>query len=46
MRPSVGAKEIKEIEHVVNSKFLTEGKVTQQFEKAVAKYTPWIPLLL
>lgn len=38
MRPSVGFEEIKEIKRVFHSKFLTEGKVTQQFEKTVAKY--------
>jgi len=39
MRPSVGTEEIKEIQKVINSKFLTEGKITHQFEKLVAKYT-------
>jgi len=39
MRPSVGSEEMKGIKKVVHSKFLTEGKVTQQFEKTVAKYT-------
>lgn len=39
MRPSVGYKEINEIQKVIHSKFLTEGKVTQQFEKMVRKYT-------
>jgi len=39
MRPSVGSEEIKEIRKVIHSKFLTEGKVTQQFENAVARYT-------
>jgi len=39
MRPSVGSEEIKEIRKVVHSKFLTEGKVTHQFEKAIARYT-------
>lgn len=39
MRPSVGNEEIDEIQKVIHSKFLTEGKVTHQFEKAVAKYT-------
>ena len=39
MRPSVGSEEIKEIRKVIRSKFLTEGKVTQQFEKTVARYT-------
>jgi dTDP-4-amino-4,6-dideoxygalactose transaminase len=38
MRPSVGSEEIREIQKVIHSKFLTEGKVTQQFEKTVAKY--------
>ena len=39
MRPSVGSEEIREIQKVIHSKFLTEDKVTRQFEKAVAKYT-------
>lgn len=39
MRPSVGSAEIKEIQRVIHSKFLTEGKATYQFEKMVAKYT-------
>lgn len=39
MRPNVGSEEIKEIKKVIHSKFLTEGKVTQQFEKTIAKYT-------
>jgi len=39
MRPSVGSEEIKEIQKVIHSKFLTEGKVTHQFEKAIAQYT-------
>ena len=39
MRPNVGIEEIDEIKKVIHSKFLTEGKITQQFEKKVAKYT-------
>jgi len=39
MRPRVGSEEIKEIWKVIHSKFLTEGKVTQQFEKMIAQYT-------
>lgn len=39
MRPSVGSAEIKEIQRVIHSKFLTEGKATYQFEKMVAEYT-------
>lgn len=39
MRPNVGQEEIKKIQEVIYSKFLTEGKVTKQFEKRVAEYT-------
>lgn len=39
MRPNVGSEEIKEIQKVIYSKFLTEGKVTRQFEKKIAQYT-------
>lgn len=39
MRPNIGIEEIKEIQKVLHSKFLTEGKVTYQFEKVVAQYT-------
>jgi len=39
MRPIVGSEEIKEIRKVIRSKFLTEGRVTRQFEKIVARYT-------
>lgn len=39
MRPTVGIEEINEIEKVINSKFLTEGKVTKEFEKIIAEYT-------
>jgi len=39
MRPSIGLEEIKEIKKVLYSKFLTEGKVTYQFEKLVSQYT-------
>ncbi|MCJ8305490.1 MAG: DegT/DnrJ/EryC1/StrS aminotransferase family protein [Nitrosopumilus sp.] len=39
MRPNVDSQEVKEIQKVIHSKFLTEGKVTQQFEKTIAKYT-------
>jgi len=39
MRPSVGSEEIKEVQKVIRSKFLTEGKVTHQFEKIIAQYT-------
>lgn len=38
MRPNVDSEEIKEIEKVINSKFLTEGKVTQKFEKKISSY--------
>jgi perosamine synthetase len=39
MRPSVGNEELDEIQKVVHSKFLTESKKTQEFEKIIAKYT-------
>ncbi len=39
MRPNVGSEEINEIKKVISSKFLTEGNVTQKFEKMVANYT-------
>ncbi len=39
MRPNVGIEEIKEIQKVVDSKFLTESKATQKFEKEIARYT-------
>jgi len=38
MRPCVGSEEIKAIRKVFASKFLTEGNVTNQFERAIAKY--------
>jgi perosamine synthetase len=39
MRPSTDSEEIKGIENVFASKFLTEGKITQKFEEKIAKYT-------
>jgi perosamine synthetase len=39
MRPYIGSEEIREIQKVFSSKFLTEGKVTQKFEKQIAQYT-------
>jgi len=38
MRPYVGKSELREIQKVFQSKFLTEGIVTQKFEKSVAHY--------
>ncbi len=38
MRPSVGIEEINSIKHVIQSKFLTEGDITNKFENAIAKY--------
>lgn len=38
MRPNIGTEEIREIQKVLHSKFLTEGKVTAEFEKRIATY--------
>lgn len=38
MRPNVGTNEIDEIKKVIKSKFLTEGKVTEKFEKEISQY--------
>ncbi len=37
-RPSINSKEINSTKNVLNSGFLTEGKVTNSFENIVAKY--------
>jgi dTDP-4-amino-4,6-dideoxygalactose transaminase len=39
MRPVLGTEEIIAIKKVLDSKFLTEGKITKTFENNVAKYT-------
>lgn len=39
MRPVVGLDEINQIRNVIRSKFLTEGKITQKFEKTIVQYT-------
>ena len=38
MRPNVGFEEIEEFKKVIHSKFLTEGKITQQFERKISAY--------
>jgi len=38
MRPVVGKEEINEIQKVIKSKFLTEGKITRKFELSIARY--------
>jgi len=38
MRPVVGKEEINEIQKVIKSKFLTEGKITRKFESSIARY--------
>lgn len=38
MVPTIGIKELQAIKKVINSKFITEGKITQQFEKNITKY--------
>lgn len=38
MRPSIGNEEFNQIKKVLQSKFLTEGKITQQFEQKIASY--------
>ena len=39
MRPTLGVSELNSIKQVINSGYLTEGKITKKFENAVAKYT-------
>ena len=39
MRPNVGLEEINQIKKVIYSKHLTEGIMTQQFEREIANYT-------
>lgn len=38
MRPVVGSEEIQLIKRAIKSKFLTEGKITHEFEKSVSQY--------
>ena len=38
MRPTVGQEELEAVRKVFDSKFLTEGSVTQEFEKRIAEY--------
>jgi dTDP-4-amino-4,6-dideoxygalactose transaminase len=38
MRPSIGSEEFTLIKKVLQSKFLTEGEVTQRFEQKIASY--------
>lgn len=38
MRPTVGQEELEAVGKVFDSKFLTEGSVTQEFEKRIAEY--------
>lgn len=38
MRPNVGNSELRAIQKVIRSKFLTEGEITSKFEETVAKY--------
>lgn len=38
MRPSIGHEEFNQIKKVLQSKFLTEGAITQKFEEKVASY--------
>lgn len=38
MRPSIGHEEFDHIKKVLQSKFLTEGEVTQKFEQKIASY--------
>ena len=38
MRPVVGTAEINHVKDVIKSKFLTESKVTTEFESLISKY--------
>jgi len=38
MRPDIGPEELKAIKNVLDSYYLTEGPITQEFEKIVANY--------
>lgn len=38
MRPDIGEEEYQAVKQVLDSSYLTEGPVTQEFEKAVAEY--------